>query len=93
VTSMAKDAEQVGQMSADDVERIRNVLGSITRKQPGSFDARHYADVWIAEHRMTSEREATGRLTRATWVLVGTTFVLAVATFVLAYVTAIHHGG
>ena len=45
-------------------------------------------DVWVTEHRMRAERQATARLTFATWALVFATWVLALTTIALFIVTA-----
>lgn len=44
-------------------------------------------DVLVGEHRLKTERLASDRLTRATWVLAGATIVLALATVVLIFAT------
>ena len=82
---MPKHAEQLSEMSAEDRDRIRKVLNTIVSPPGTIWGAATFADVWIAEHRMTAELRASARLTAATWVLVA-------AALVLASVTA-HQGG
>jgi hypothetical protein len=86
---MAASDDEIDEMSAAEHDRIDGLL-----KQIGGFNvqwgAQAFLDVWITEHRMRAERQATARLTRATWVLVFTTAVLAFATIALVIATAAH---
>ena len=47
-----------------------------------------YLEVWVTEHRMRAERQATERLTFATWALFSATCVLALTTIALLIITA-----
>jgi hypothetical protein len=93
--TMANDnANQLGEMSDDERERIRKVLSTIPdpKVNPSGVTWLHtqYLDVWLTEHRVRAERRATARLTTATWVLMGATAVLAFATIALVIATAAH---
>jgi hypothetical protein len=44
-------------------------------------------DVWLMEHRIAAERNASSRLTRATWALAVMTLVLPAATVAPVVVT------
>jgi hypothetical protein len=60
--------DQIGQISEEERQRIRTILYQIGG-QHESFARRDIRDVWLAEHRMRSERLASQRLMRATWAL------------------------
>jgi hypothetical protein len=91
---MSADRDQIGEMSGEDRDRISRLPAKISKAVGGDvvWDAESYLDVWITEHRMRSERQATARLTWATYVLAGSTFVLVLATIALVVATTVHHG-
>lgn len=82
----AGNGDQLGEMSEDEQKRIGGLLGQIGGPHV-IWGAQAFLDVWIVEHRTRAEREATARLTAATWVLVLATVVLALATVALVVVT------
>lgn len=90
VRGMTTSHDQIGEMSADEKNRIGRALNTIGESHTVWAPAQYF-DVWLVEHRMASERAATARLTFATWSLVATTAVLALATFALVIAT-LHHG-
>lgn len=47
-------------------------------------------DFWVTENRMRAEREASDRLTHATWALAAATIGLVLATIALVVVTVVH---
>ncbi|MGH3576292.1 MAG: hypothetical protein ACRDU0_01850 [Mycobacterium sp.] len=70
-------------MSATGIGRVLRQIGGYNV----TWGAQAYLDVWITEHRMRAERQATARLAAATWVLVLATAVLACATIALVLAT------
>lgn len=79
----------LGEMSEDERTRIGGLLRQIGGHNV-SWGAQAYLDVWITEHRMRAESQATARLAAATWVLVLSTAVLAFATIALVVATVVH---
>src|SRR6185437_14326001 len=71
----SKNFDRIGEMSADEKDRILRTLQTIGDTNTVWAPAQFF-DVWLVEHRMGSERAATARLVFATWALVGTTAVL-----------------
>lgn len=71
-----------------DLDRIASVWRGLARNRSNFvFSPADMMAVWSVEHRVRSERQATARLTFATWVLVFSTMVLALATIALVFVT------
>lgn len=76
-------------MAQADIDRVAVLLRDIGG-QHVSWGAQAFLDVWLAEVRMEADRQASRRLTVATWALVAMTLVLALATvgLIVATVTA-----
>jgi CHASE3 domain sensor protein len=79
--------DEIGGMSPKDRDRIEAVLKTMGDGSTLVLSLPAYLDVWINEHRMRSEREASSRLTRATYALVIVTFLLALGTVFLGIAT------
>jgi hypothetical protein len=90
---VADEQDQVSEMTDADRSRIGMILSGIAVAVGGNvvWGAKDYLDVWITEHRMAAEREATRRLTFATWTLAFVTLALVAATVALVIATAAHH--
>lgn len=85
---MAKDRARDQIIDMPEADRVR--IGALLQNIGGPhvvWGAQQSLDVWMAEHRMRAEREASARLTRATWALAAVTLVLAGATIALVIVT------
>jgi hypothetical protein len=80
------DGDELPTPSDEDIRRVRATLSTIGGKNV-DWGAHQILDVLVVEHRMRSERLASERLMRATWVLAGATIVLAIATVVLIFAT------
>jgi hypothetical protein len=79
--------DQISEMSDADRARIGRILNEAAAAVGWNVTwGQAYLDVWVAEHRMRAERQATERLTAATWALVLATCVLAVTTIALLIV-------
>lgn len=78
----------VAEMPDTDKQRISKLLGQIGGPNV-MWGSVNYLEVWLTEHRVRAEREATERLTRATWVLSAATVVLALATVALVLATVV----
>jgi hypothetical protein len=81
--------DQISEMSEADRARIGRILTDAAGAVGWNVAwGQAYLDVWVTEHRMRAERQATERLTAATWALVLATCVLALAAIGLLIVTA-----
>ena len=78
--------DQIVEMPEADHDRIAALLRKIGDPNV-VWRAQASLEIWMAEHRMRAEREASARLTRATWALTGVTLVLAGATVALVVAT------
>jgi hypothetical protein len=85
--SMSVKEDQISEMSDADRARISRILtGAAAAVGWNVTWGQAYLDVWVTEHRMRAERQATERLTAATWALVLASCVLAVTTIALLVV-------
>lgn len=78
--------DQVVEMPEADRDRIAALLRNVGGPSV-VWGAGQFLEIWMVEHRMRAEREASARLTRATWALTGVTLVLAGATVALVVAT------
>ncbi|MEO3761058.1 hypothetical protein ABGB19_22590 [Mycobacterium sp. B14F4] len=86
---MTTKEDQISEMSEADRARIGRILTDAAGAVGWNVTwGQAYLDVWVAEHRMRAERQATERLTAATWALSIATCVLALAAVGLIIVTA-----
>src|SRR6185437_17136680 len=70
-SSMRVKEDQISEMSDADRARIGRILTDAAAAVGWNVTwGQAYLDVWVAEHRMRAERQATERLTAATWALV-----------------------
>lgn len=79
--------DEITELDEDDKARIGALLRSIGGRDV-VWGAASVLEVWMTEQRMRAEREASTRLTRATWALAAVTCVLAAATVALVVATA-----
>ena len=87
--SMTMKEDHISEMSEADRARIGRILTDAAGAVGWNVAwGQAYLDVWVTEHRMRAERQATERLTAATWALVLATCVLALAAIGLLIVTA-----
>lgn len=70
----------------EDLERVSSVLRQIGGPQV-EWGAQQSLDVLLAETRLRAERQASERLTRATYFLGAATVILALATVALVIAT------
>jgi hypothetical protein len=85
---MSAKEDQISEMSDADRARIGRILNDAAAAVGWNVTwGQAYLDVWVTEHRMRAERQATERLTAATWALVIATCVLALTTIALLIVT------
>lgn len=92
IMTMADDAQdQIDPASTEDLARINSLLRAIGGPNV-VWGAGSTLEVWLTEQRIRAEREASARLTRATWVLAIVTLVLAAATVALV-VSTVRRGG
>jgi hypothetical protein len=89
---MADDADQINPMPPEDADRFWETWTSIakaTKLGPGyQPQPAQIMDLWVTEQRLKSDRQASSRLTLATWVLGGAAIALVLATVALVVVTA-----
>lgn len=86
---MSAAEDHISEMSDADRVRIGRILSETAAAVGWNVTwGQAYLDVWITEHRMRAERQATARLMFATWALVIATCVLALTTIALVIVTA-----
>lgn len=88
---MSNDDEDLLRIPTDaDRERLNAIWTAIQGAPSYQTSPQNRMDIWVIEHRVRSDRLASARLTRATWVLVVATVALFLASAVLVYVTAAH---
>jgi hypothetical protein len=86
---MTAKEDQISEMNDADRARIGRILNDAAAAVGWNVTwGQAYLDVWVTEHRMRAERQATERLTFATWALFLATCVLALTTIALLIVTA-----
>jgi hypothetical protein len=87
--SMSVKEDQISEMSDADRVRIGRILTDAAAAVGWNVTwGQAYLDVWVTEQRMRAERQATERLTAATWALVIATCVLALTIIALLVVIA-----
>lgn len=79
VPFMTTRREQVQHINKGDLERITKLLREVGGPSV-AWGAQSVLDVWLAEARMESDRQAARRVLVATWALVAATGALVVAT-------------
>jgi hypothetical protein len=88
-TCMSAKRDQISEMNDADRARIGRILTDAAAAVGWNVTwGQAYLDVWVTEHRMRAERQATERLTFVAWVLVLATCVLALTTIGLLILTA-----
>ncbi len=87
MNSEDKSHLKIAPMSEDDYRRIGAILRAAANHGNVIWGASSYLDIWVTEHRIRAEKEASDRLTRATWVLAAMTLALFLATVALVFVT------
>ena len=86
---MSAKRDQISEMNDADRARIGRILTDAAAAVGWNVTwGQAYLDVWVTEHRMRAERQATERLTFAAWALFLATCVLALTTIALLILTA-----
>jgi hypothetical protein len=86
---MAELQHQVPMPTQEDLARIKAVVNRVGGTNV-SWGAQSILDVFVVEHRLRADQEASARLSKATWALAWATVGLVVATVALLIATVVN---